>query len=173
MTPTAPPIAACSGVLVLNMTSALTISDGPDNYRNSVNCTWVILASAPITLRFSELVLEMGADYVKLYDGTSKSAPSVKNFTGTYGSFSSSAYPALPAAVTSTGNALTVIFTSDQTTPTIGFVATLTSSTGSEVGSKLVGTVPAALGDLHCIGDVTRLCVRPRIPERRSPNSVF
>ncbi len=108
-----------------------------------------MLASGPIKVRFSAFDTEAGYDFVKLYDGTSPSAPLLGSYSGT----------AVPAAVTSTGGAITVVFTSDEYTAQAGFAATLTPAT-FEAETKLVGTVAAALGDLRCIGSITRLCAR-------------
>jgi chromosome condensin MukBEF MukE localization factor len=100
-------------------------------------------------VRFNELSTEGCCDFVKLYDGTSSSAPLLGSFAGT----------AVPAAVASTGGALTVVFTSDSSSVRMGFVANLTSAS-TVAASKLIGTVPATLGDLRCIGSITRMCAR-------------
>jgi hypothetical protein len=118
----------------------------------------VVSASGPITIRFSEFYTTStpegawpGSDYVELYDGASSSAPLLRSLSGRPLSGATR-----PAAVTSTGTALTVIFTSQPSTATYaGFSATLFST-----AMRLVGTVPAMLGDLWCIGRITHVCVR-------------
>ncbi len=148
----APPSTACSGTVQLALsTEPIGIGDGPGDYANSASCTWVVSASGPITVRFSELSTEDRYDFVKLYDGNSSSAPLLGSFAGT----------AVPGPVTSTGGALTVIFTSDSSTVGTGFAARLASAS-IEASLMLVGTVPAALGDLSCIGRITSMCVRSR-----------
>jgi hypothetical protein len=149
-----PPSTACSGTVQLALsTAAIGIGDGPGDYAGLVSCTWVVSASGPILVSFSEFNTELSFDFVKLYDGTSSSAPLLGSYSGT----------AVPAAVTSTGSALTVVFTSDSTNAGIrtGFVAGLTPASIA-ARLKLVGTVPAALGDLWCIGRITSMCVRSR-----------
>ena len=148
----APPATACSGTVQLAVsTAAIGIGDGPYYYANSASCTWVVSASGPITVTFSEFSTEADYDFVKLYDGTSSSAPLLGSYSGT----------AVPAAVTSTGSALTVVFTSDYAGIRTGFVAGLIPASVA-ARLKLVGTVPAALGDLWCIGRITSMCVRSR-----------
>jgi hypothetical protein len=148
----APPATACSGTVQLAVsTAAIGIGDGPGDYANSASCTWVVSASGPITVTFSELNTEVVYDFVKLYDGTSSSAPLLGSYSGT----------ALPRPVTSTGGAITAVFTSDLSAVKTGFTARVTSAS-IDAASKLVGTVPAAIGDLWCIGRITSMCVRSR-----------
>jgi hypothetical protein len=151
----APPATACSGTVQLAVSTApIGIGDGPGNYAVSLSCAWIVLASGPITVSFSEFRTEANVDYVKLYDGTASSAPLLGSFAGT----------AVPGPVTSTGGALTVVFTSAHSSLGVstGFAATLASASSDSAAAemKLIGTVPAALGDLRCIGRITRMCAR-------------
>ena len=132
-------------------TAAIGIGDGPYYYANSASCTWVVSASGPITVSFSEFNTEAPWDSVKLYDGTSSSAPQLGSYSGVE----------VPGPVASTGRALTVVFTSDASIVNTGFAARLASAS-IDAALKLVGTVPAALGDLSCIGRITSMCVRSR-----------
>lgn len=153
----AAPASRCSGTVVFTLnTSALGIGDGPGYYTGSMRCIWVVSASGPITIRFSEFITESDADYVNLYDGVSVDAPPLGSLSGLGGSSSGE----LPAAITSTGGALTVTFNSDQTGCNPGFSATL-SSASTNAAWRLVSTVPASLGELLCVGRITRMCVRP------------
>jgi hypothetical protein len=150
--PNRPPATACSGTVRLALsTFTIGIGDGPGDYDDSTTCAWVVLASGPVKVRFSAFDTEAGYDFVKLYDGTSASAPLLGSYSGS----------AVSAAVTSTGGAVTVVFTTDSDgfANRAGFAATLTPAT-FEAETKLIGTVPAALGDLRCIGRMTHLCVR-------------
>jgi hypothetical protein len=154
--PVAPPARTCSGTVRLDLsTFAIGIGDGPGDYDDSTSCEWVVLASGPIKVRFSAFNTETNYDFVELYDGTTSSAPRLGRYSGS----------AVPAAVTSTGGAITVVFTASVTPfdfdrgASGGFAATL-SPASFEAETKLVGTVPAALGDLRCIGRITRLCAR-------------
>jgi hypothetical protein len=150
--PVAPPATACSGTVQLNLsTEPIGIGDGPGDYANSASCTWVVSASGPITVRFNELSTEGCCDFVKLYDGTSSSAPRLGSYSGR----------AVPGPVASTGGALTIVFTSDFFAVGAGFAARLALAS-IDAALQLVGTVPAALGDLSCIGRITSMCVRSR-----------
>jgi hypothetical protein len=151
----APPATECSGTVQFAVsTAAIGIGDGPYNYANSASCTWVVSASGPITVTFSEFSTEADYDFVKLYDGTSSSAPLLGSFSGT----------AVPAPVTSTGGAITAVFTSGaymsgRINVRTGFAATVAlASIGA--APLLVGTVPAAIGDLWCIGRIASMCAR-------------
>ncbi len=108
-----------------------------------------MLASGPVKVRFSAFNTEADWDFVKLYDGPSESAPLLGSYSGS----------AVPTAVTSTGRAIMVVFTTDLFTAQAGFAATLTPAT-FEAETKLISTVPAALGDLRCIGRIMHLCAR-------------
>ena len=143
-----PPASACSGTerIALSM-SPHGIGDGPGNYRTA-SCLWEVSASGPITIRFSEFLTQTN-DFVELFDGASTSARPLGRFSGS----------ALPSAVTSTGGALTVRFLSQPGTSDVGFSATLTLAS-VDAAKTLVGTVPAMLGDLRCIGNVTSMFVR-------------
>jgi hypothetical protein len=146
------PATACSGTVQLAVsTAAIGIGDGPGDYAESASCTWVVSASGPITVTFSELNTEANYDFVNLYDGTSSSAPLLGSYSGT----------AVPGPVSSTGGAITIVFTSDSSGVKTGFAAKLTTAS-VDTASKLVGTVPAALGDLWCIGRITSMCARSR-----------
>jgi hypothetical protein len=150
----APPSTACSGTVQLALsTEPIGIGDGPGDYANSASCTWVVSASGPITVRFSELSTEGCCDFVKLYDGTSSSAQLLGSYSGR----------AVPGPVASTGGALTIVFTSDSSNVGTGFAARLASAS-IDAALKVVGTVPAALGDLSCIGRITSMYVRPLSP---------
>ena len=151
--PNRPPARTCSGTVRLELsTFAIGIGDGPGDYADFAICEWVVLASGPIKVRFSAFNTETNLDFVELYDGTTSSAPRLGRYSGS----------AVPAAVTSTGGAITVVFTATSMSyrgASGGFAATL-SPASFEAETKLVGTVPAALGDLRCIGRITRLCAR-------------
>ena len=149
----APPSSTCSGTVQLALsTTPVGISDGPGSYADNADCTWLISASGPVTVTFSDFSTEPGYDYVALYDGASPSAMLLQSFSGA----------ALPTAVTSTGGTLKIRFTSDGSTvglnTSAGFAATLTSAS-VDAALRLVGTVPATLGDLQCTGSVTSVCV--------------
>ena len=144
-----PPASACSGTVRIALsTSPHGIGDGPGDYPTSASCVWEVSARESITIRFSEFLTGIN-DFVELFDGASTSARPLGLFSGS----------ALPSAVTSTGGALTVRFLSQPFTSDVGFSATLTLAS-VDAAKTLVGTVPAMLGDLRCIGNVTSMFVR-------------
>jgi PKD repeat protein len=88
-------------------------SGGPDsNYvDNNTSVTTIYNSTGPITLEFVSFSYENNFDGVTIYDGPSTDAPVLGFFTGTE----------LPAPVTSTGNVITVVETTDFTTNDTGF----------------------------------------------------
>ncbi len=86
------------------------------NYGNNENCTFLISSGSSwtsITLTFSSFNTESGYDYLRVYDGTSASSPSLGTFSGT----------SLPGAVTATSGNMFLVFTSDGSETAPGFVA--------------------------------------------------
>ncbi len=142
---------ACKDNVALTLTSwTMAIGDGPGNYRNNANCTWSISASGPITVHFTEFRTVIGDAFLKLYDGASTSAPLLDTLSGIR--------KEAPSIVSSAG-ALTIVFTSGSSFSQSeeGFTATLSSDATTQ--SKLVGTIPAALGNLACIDRVRLMYV--------------
>ncbi len=80
----APPASACGNdpVELALSTLPLGIGDGPDYYVNGMSCSWVVRANGPISIRFSEFITESDMDWVKVYDGTSTTAPLLNSFSG-------------------------------------------------------------------------------------------
>ena len=81
---------------------------GHNGYGDNLHCVKTIQAPAgnTIELTFTHLVIEpppIGADTLSVYDGPSDLSPLIGAYTGTD----------IPAAVESTGNTLTLVFTTD------------------------------------------------------------
>lgn len=90
------------------------------NYADNSSVTTTICASNLtdyVTVTFNSFALESNYDYLKVYDGTSASAPLIASFTGT----------TIPNAVSSStpGGCLTFVFTSDFTMNLAGWEATV------------------------------------------------
>jgi hypothetical protein len=116
--------------------SPLTISDGASDYVPKANCTWNITSppGTRIVLTFSSFDTEMWHDFVVVHNGESRS-----RFSGA----------ALPPPVVSTGAALRIVFTSDASTQSAGFVATLSLETQPltpSPSSRPAPTTPAPSG---------------------------
>ncbi len=110
-TPGAYSVTACNGTL--------TDSGGTlGGYMNFEEWTYTIAptGATAVSLTFSFMDLESGYDYLYVYDGVNTSAPLLGTYTGT----------TLPPAVTSSGAALTVRFSSDSWTMAPGFEASWT-----------------------------------------------
>ncbi|WP_299119300.1 GEVED domain-containing protein [uncultured Tenacibaculum sp.] len=111
------------GATITDNSGSFTDGSGSQNYGNGKNCTWLIKPAngGKVTLNFSSFNTESGYDFVTVYDGSSASATQLGKFSGT----------STPNAVTSTGNAMFVKFTSDGSVNAAGWAANYTSATSS------------------------------------------
>jgi hypothetical protein len=117
-----------------------TISDGPGNYTANLRCSWLIQRSSAVTLTFSQFGTEFGHDAVKVYGGSTTSAPVLGSFSGT--TFSGSS---LPAPVTSATGTMLVTFVSDDSVQGIGFVASYSVTRRRSGRSSVVLVRPPVL----------------------------
>ncbi|WP_298140385.1 fibronectin type III domain-containing protein, partial [Flavobacterium sp.] len=91
------------------------------NYANNSNVTTTICPSNPgefVSVSFSSFALENNFDRLKIYNGTSASAPLIANLTGS----------TIPTTYTSSDSSgcLTFVFTSDSSVNQAGWVANIT-----------------------------------------------
>ena len=114
---TAPATVTCAGSCACNASSDTrsgTISDGPADYQNSMECSWVIdanISSLAIILSFSSFETESYRDVVKIYDSASNELAALSGSSvSTSTKYSSTAR-------------MRVAFTSDSISTSSGFVA--------------------------------------------------
>ncbi len=113
----------CAGITTLTQTKG-TFTDGSGplhQYGNNSDCIWVIQPTDSITniiLNFLEFNTEQDSDNVIVYNGINTSAPVIGTFSGT----------SLPSQITSTGKALCVRFSSNDSISSDGFLASYTST---------------------------------------------
>ncbi|MBK0404565.1 PKD domain-containing protein [Adhaeribacter sp. BT258] len=110
-----------NGTTVTRTTCTGTIYDdgGPSNvYSNNASGTVVIAptGATTVSLTFSSFQLESCCDYVTVYDGPNTTSPIIGMYNGTF-------LPNNGAPIVSTGNALTVRFTTDNSVTFDGFQA--------------------------------------------------
>jgi len=88
------------------------------NYYNNENYTYTIApdGASGVQLNFTQFDIEANFDYLYIYDGPNISSPLIGTYTGTTS----------PGTVNSSGNALTLRFTSDNATVKPGFTAVQT-----------------------------------------------
>jgi gliding motility-associated-like protein len=89
---------------------------GNGNYANSCTVTETICAGTAgqcVTLQFTAFNLENSFDYLRIYNGTSAAAPLLATLTGT----------TVPGNITSTTGCLTLVFTSDGSVTSTGWLA--------------------------------------------------
>ncbi|QKX03629.1 T9SS type A sorting domain-containing protein [Aquimarina sp. TRL1] len=106
----------CNGGAVLTaINGAFTDGSGNQDYPTNRNCSWLIRPEngGTVTLRFDAFNTEANYDFVTIYDGENTAAPQLGRFSGR----------TIPAAITSTGNAMYVQFTSDEIITASGWSA--------------------------------------------------
>jgi len=110
------------------------ITDGFEAYQANEKCDWLILPPVPgtIFLTVSKLELEVGFDYVKVYDGASMSAPLVATLTD---------FGPVPQTILAVNKAMYVEFSADDSVNAGGFEARF--STRETAAPTLAPTVPA------------------------------
>jgi len=94
---------------------------GTGDYAANANCTQTICAGTAgqcVTLQFTSVNLENNWDYLRIYNGTSATAPLLATITGTTS----------PGNVTSTTGCLTLVFTSDGSVQYSGWAANVICS---------------------------------------------
>lgn len=141
----APPVQAdCS----TSRTQNLNTNDGTfgcDGYSNSVTMTWYITVESGyiIQLDFTNFYTENNYDWVSVYDGSSSSSTRIGHFSGN----------SIPPELTTSGNQMTVIFTSDYSVTKTGFNAVYTSiGQQNQCTTDQSYTLTSPTGDFGCDG---------------------
>lgn len=107
-----------------------TLSDGTGRYTNGARCSWTISTGRSITLTFESFALETGWDFVSVFDGTSASASRLGQFSGeSRGDVGGDGtYPPLGSVAATAGSgSMFVLFESDASVTSAGFIATWSS----------------------------------------------
>ena len=107
---------SCSNLLVRDASKpsgTISASSGSSTYSSNMDCRWNLTSNGVIELLFYHFATESSADYVRVYDGDSTSAPLIGRFSGS----------SLPAPITSSSTKLYVRFTSDSSLEYRGFIA--------------------------------------------------
>jgi hypothetical protein len=120
-------IGSCNGLQTFTSPSG-KISDGSGeyNYQDNSDCMFLIQPAnaTSITLEFLTFDTENDFDFVRVYDGTTTSAPLLGTFSGI----------GLPPVITSSGGAILIHFTSDNVTSAAGWYATYNAVTAAASG---------------------------------------
>ncbi len=142
ITVTAPTVINMQNATVTTCTGTLYDDGGPSaNYTNSKTYTLVIqpAGATSVSMNFTQWGLESGYDFLRIYNGTSVSAPLIGNYSATS-----------PGTVTANSGAMTLRFTSDANTTGIGW-----RSTWSAVGCTSAPTNTVITG-VQTISDEER-----------------
>ena len=102
------------------ITGTVTDNSGNAGYGNNMSCEKLIQPAGAVSviLSFNSFATESGYDFVRVYDGSTASSPLLGEFSGT----------SLPAAVTSTGGSMLIVFTTDGGVVAQGWSATYTGN---------------------------------------------
>lgn len=127
----------CVNETFTEMAGTITDNSGSHDYFDNMSCQKLIqpAGAVNITLTFNSFATESGYDFVKVYDGATTSSGLIGVYSGT----------ALPAAVSSTGNSMLIVFTTDGGVVASGWSASYTSTMPSlEVtpGSQQISSEP-------------------------------
>jgi len=108
----------CNYILT-SATGTLNSPNYPNNYENDLKCQWFIIQDDKVNLTFTSFDVEQDYDFVKIYDGPNVWSPLLLTISG----------KVPPPPIVSSGNALLVVFTSDDTGVYPGFQATYSTAT--------------------------------------------
>lgn len=130
----------CSGTKEYhNLTGSFEDGSSPlQNYMDNINCQWLIDPQTAqdsvtkITLGFISFDTEANNDVVTIYDGPTTTSPVLGTFSGS----------SLPAAVTSTGNKMLVVFTTNGSVNATGWKAYYNTTLPSYCSGLLTLTDP-------------------------------
>jgi hypothetical protein len=136
----------CTCTPSTNTTSG-TISDGPGNYVNNLNCQWIIASNAVIQMSFTSFSTEFDYDFVTVNRCTSPSCSSVEQVAELSGSSVSA-----DTTYSSLTGYLQVVFTSDSSVTAPGFVGSwsITRSACLPCTSGKYSGQEGAAGDSVC-----------------------
>gem|GEM_PF-3093238 len=129
---------ACSGTTNLTACSgSFSDGSGSSEYGAGLDCSWRISPSGAtsVTLTFTSFSTEEDYDFVRVYNGTSASAPLIGEYSGS----------TLPSAVTANSGNMYVVFTTDGSVGDAGWSASYTCSTGGGGGGGLTMATAIAI----------------------------
>jgi len=121
------------------------------NYGDGLSYTKTFTAPAGscLTFNFTSFDTELNYDFFKIYDGPNTSSTQIGPVAGYHGTTG-------PGVVTSSGNTMTFVFTSDAFTNASGWVASI-SCASSCSGTPTAGTATASATSLACGTNTTAL----------------
>jgi hypothetical protein len=129
----------CINETFANLTGTVTDNSGADNYVHNMACRKLIQPAGVINLvlAFTQFNTESGYDFVRVYNGSTTSAPLLGQFSGN----------SLPSSVTATNGSMLITFTSDNSVVGSGWSANYTTNNDyfgpciNETFTGLTGTV--------------------------------
>ena len=130
----------CLDETFTSWTGTVDDNSGPEDYMNNASCRKLIqpLGVDSISLAFTTFDLENGNDQVWVYEGATTSDPLLGVFTGS----------SLPAAITSEGGSMLLVFTSNESITASGWSADYTSFGSTVCGSCMNETFTGPVGEL-------------------------
>ena len=122
----------CTNETFFTPTGTVTDNSGSSDYQNNMTCEKLIQPTGgeTVTLTFTSFSIESGYDLVRVYGGSTTSAPLLGTFSGS----------SLPPVLTSSGGSMLIRFTTDYSVVAAGWSATYTSSlTGGKGAEEISG----------------------------------
>ena len=122
----APPPTGCINETFTAASGTITDNSGASDYQNNMTCEKLIQPSGggTITLTFTSFATESGYDFVRVYGGTTTSAPLLGTFSGS----------SLPPVLTSSAGSMLIRFTTDGSVVAAGWSATYTTGAPPPTG---------------------------------------
>ena len=122
----APPPTGCVNETFTAASGTITDNSGALDYQNNMTCEKLIQPSGggTITLTFTSFATESGYDFVRVYGGSTTSAPLLGTFSGS----------SLPPVLTSSGGSMLLRFTTDGSVVAAGWSATYTTGAPPPTG---------------------------------------
>ena len=113
-----PPPSGCINETFTTTSGIISDNSGSSNYQNNMTCEKLIqpTGGGPIVLTFTSFATESGYDFVRVYAGTTTSAPLLGTFSGS----------SLPPSLTSSGGSMLIRFTTDGSVVAAGWSAIYT-----------------------------------------------
>ena len=144
------PPSGCTNETFTAASGTVTDNSGALDYQNNMTCEKLIQPSGggTITLTFTSFATESGYDFVRVYAGSTTSAPLLGTFSGN----------SLPPVLTSIAGSMLITFTSDASVVAAGWSAGYTAVYGgcfNETNTHTSGTITDNSGALDYLNNMT------------------
>ena len=150
----------CNSMLYEQPNWTITDGSGPNGYWNDSDCTWLIqpIDAVKISIDFTEMKTEEGADVLYVYDGSDDSAPLIGTYSG----------QTIPESIETSGGSAFLHFVSDNQNQDFGWTLNYSSTILSNelsfasqlnispnpASDKIIISSPSTINKIICL-DIT------------------